>query len=186
MEDQQIVQLYFDREERAIPETAKKYGRYFMTIARNILGNGEDAEECVNDTYLQAWNTIPPNRPQMLSAFLGKIVRNLAFNKYKYNTADKRGKGELPLVLQELAGCIPSAEDVAKTYEKKELTQMINEFLAALPEEKRRLFVRRYWYTDSVNDIARHYGMSPAAVSMSLKRLREKLHHFLKERRYEL
>lgn len=106
MDDAKIVQLYLDRDERAIPITADKYGKYCTSIANNILGNIEDAKECVNDTYYNTWNSIPPHRPKMLSTFLGKITRNLAFNRYKHNTAEKRGSGEMPAVLDELADCV--------------------------------------------------------------------------------
>ena len=104
MDDAQIVQLYWDRNEQAIHATSDKYGNYCASIAKNILGNQEDAEECVNDTYLNAWNAMPPHRPSILSTFLGKITRNLSFNRYKHNTANKRGGGELPVVLEELSG----------------------------------------------------------------------------------
>ena len=112
MNDAKIVQLYLVRDEQAIPETANKYGNYCTSIAKNILSNQEDAEECVNDTYLNTWNAIPPHKPKMLSTFLGKIVRNLAFNRYKHNTADKRGGGEIALVLDELASCVSGNDDV--------------------------------------------------------------------------
>ena len=112
MDDEKIVQLYWNRDEQAIPATAQKYGNYCTSIAKNILGNLEDAEECVNDTYLNAWNSMPPHRPGVLSTFLGKIVRNLSFNRYKYNTADKRGGGELPLVLDELSDLVSGKDDV--------------------------------------------------------------------------
>jgi len=186
MDDAKIVQLYLARNEQAIPATAEKYGAYCASIAMNILGNYEDAEECVNDTYLNTWNAIPPHRPQMLSTFLGKIVRNLAFNRYKHNTADKRGGGELPAVLDELADCVSGNEDVEQTYKRKELVAAINMFLSTLPAEKRSIFVCRYWYTDSVGDIAARYGMTRSAVSMMLKRLRAQLHNYLAERGYEL
>ena len=186
MDDAEIVQLYIDREEQAIPETASKYGRYCTSIAKNILGSYEDAEECVNDTYLNTWNAIPPHRPKMLATFLGKIVRNLAFDRYKYNSADKRGGGELPLVLDELAGCVSGKDDVEQAFERKELVTAINDFLGTLPEEKRNIFVCRYWYTDSIADIAARCGMTYPAVSMMLNRLRTKLHNYLIERGYEL
>ena len=186
MDDAKIVQLYFDRDEQAIPATADKYGNYCTSIAENILGNHEDAEECVNDTYLNTWNAIPPHRPQMLSTFLGKIVRNLAFNRYKHNTADKRGGGELSAVLDELVGCVSGNEDVEQAYEYKELVAAINDFLSALPAEKRNIFVCRYWYTDSISDIAARYDMTYATVSMMLNRLRTKLHNYLIERGYRL
>lgn len=186
MDDAKIVQMYFDRDEQAIPATADKYGSYCTSIATNILGNHEDAEECVNDTYLNTWNAIPPNRPKMLATFLGKIVRNLAFNRYKYNTADKRGGGEITLVLDELASCVSGKDDVEQTYQHKELVNAINDFLDTLPAEKRNIFVCRYWYTDSISDIAARYGMPYAAMSMTLNRLRTKLHNYLVERGWEL
>ena len=185
MDDEKIIQLYFDRDEQAIPATAEKYGNYCTAIAKNILGSPLDAEECVNDTYLKTWDAIPPHRPQVLSAFLGKIVRNLAFNRHKHNTADKRGGGELMAVLDELADCVPGKDDIAKAYEYKELTAAINAFLKTLPAQKRNVFVCRYWYTDSIADIAARHGMSYASVSMMLNRLRIKLHNYLTERGFE-
>lgn len=186
MDDAKIVQLYFNRDERAIPATTDKYGNYCTSIAKNILGNYEDAEECVNDTYLNTWNAIPPHRPKMLSTFLGKIVRNLAFNKYKHNTADKRGGGEITAVLDELADCVSGIENVEQSYEYKELVRAINDFLGTLPAHKRNIFVCRYWYTDSISDIAARYDMTHSAVSMMLNRLRTKLHNYLTKRGYEL
>ena len=186
MDDVKIVQMYFDRDEQAIPATADKYGNYCTSIANNILGNHEDAEECVNDTYLNTWSAIPPHRPKMLSTFLGKIVRNLAFNRYKHNTADKRGGGEITAVLDELAGCVSGNEDTEQAYEYKELVGAINDFLSTLPAHKRNIFVCRYWYTDSISDIAARFDMTYSAVSMMLNRLRAKLHNYLIERGYEL
>ncbi len=186
MEDEQILQLYFDRDEEAIPATAEKYGNYCTTIARNILATYEDAEECVNDTYLQTWNAIPPHRPNILSAFLGKITRNLAFNRYKHSTADKRGGGELPLVLEELAGCVSGREDVEQAFDYKILVESINGFLATLSDEKRNIFVCRYFYTDSIEDLAKAYGMTYSGVSMTLSRLRTKLRTYLIKRGYDL
>ena len=185
MDDEKIVQLYLDRDEQAIPTTADKYGNYCISIANNILGNHEDAEECVNDTYLNTWNSIPPHRPKMLSTYLGKIVRNLAFNRYKYNTADKRGGSQMPVILDELAGCVSGNDDVAQTYEFHELVAAINHFLSTLPPEKRNIFVCRYWYADSVSHIATRFGMTSASVSMTLNRLRAKLRAYLTERGYE-
>ena len=186
MDDVKIVQMYFDRDEQAIPATADKYGNYCTSIAINILGNHEDAEECVNDTYLNTWSAIPPHRPKMLSTFLGKIVRNLAFNRYKHNTADKRGGGEITAVLDELADCVSGNDSVEQAYEHKELVAAINDFLGTLPAEKRNIFVCRYWYTDSISDIAARYHMTYAAASMELNRLRNKLHNYLIKRGYEL
>ncbi len=186
MDDAKIVQLYFERNEQAIQETADKYGNYCISIAKNILGNNEDAEECVNDTYLNTWNSIPPHKPKMLSTFLGKIVRNLAFNRYKHNHADKRGGGELPLVLDELAECVSDNDGITDAYVMKELVSTINEFLSTLAEDKRSIFIRRYWYTESIIDIAKSHGMESAAVSMTLSRIRSKLHNYLIERGYDI
>lgn len=186
MDDEKIVQLYLERDEQAIPETANKYGNYCSSIANNILGNREDVEECVNDTYFNTWNAIPPHRPKMLATFLGKIVRNLSFNKYKHNTAEKRGGKEVNLVLEELENCVSGKDEVEKAYEYHELVADINIFLSDLPVEKRNIFVCRYWYADSISDIAGRYHMSNAAVSMILNRLRNRLHNYLVKRGYEL
>ncbi len=186
MDDEKIVQLYFERDEQAIQETANKYGNYCTSIAKNILGNSVDAVECVNDTYLNTWNSIPPHKPKMLSTFLGKIVRNLAFNRYKYNHADKRGGGELPLVLDELAECVSGSDNTEDAYLMKELVSTINKFLSTLPEVNRNVFIRRYWHTESIVDIAKRYGIESTAVSMMLKRTRAKLHNYLIERGYNI
>ena len=186
MDDEKIVQLYLERNEQAIPETASKYGNYCTSIANNILGNKEDAEECVNDTYFNTWNGIPPHKPKILSTFLGKIVRNLAFNKYKYYTAEKRGGGEITLVLDELANCVSAKDDVEQAYEYHELVSGINDFLNELPERKRNIFVCRYWYADSISVIAKRYNMSNTAVSMMLNRLRSGLRDYLVKKGYEL
>lgn len=186
MEDEAIVQLYWDRNEQAIPATAEKYGSYCTTIARNILGSREDAEECVNDTYLHAWNAMPPHRPQVLSTFLGKITRNLSFNRHRHNTAEKRGGGAVPAVLEELSELVSGQDDVEQVLDRKELIEAIDAFLAALPQVKRSIFVRRYWYTDSIPEIAFRHGMKEGTVSMTLSRLRRKLHDHLSERGFEL
>lgn len=186
MDDEKIVALYWNRDESAIPVTAKKYGGYCTAIARNILGNREDAEECVNDTYLCAWNSMPPHKPGVLATFLGKLTRNLSFNRYKYNTADKRGGGELPVVLDELSELVSGQEDVEQSILHQELVKELNGFLETLPGQKRDILVRRYWYTDSVAEIAKRYGMRPDTVSMTLNRLRKKLHAYLSERSLEL
>ena len=175
MEDLQIVELYWARSADAIPATAEKYGGYCAAIARNILGNAQDAEECVNDTWLGAWNSMPPHRPHALAAFLGKITRNLSFNRYKQNRADKRGGGELPLVLDELAECVSGRDSVEGELDKKELVRAIDAFLQRLTPEKRRIFVCRYWYADSVGSIAARTGMTESHVSMTLTRLRRSL-----------
>lgn len=187
MDDAKIVQLYLDRNEQAIPATANKYGTYCTSIAENILGNHEDAEECVNDTYLSAWNSIPPHRPSSLSAFLGKIVRNLSIKRYRYNTADKRGGGQAAVVLDEIAELVSDADDsVAQEVERRELIKAIDTFLGTQSAEKRGIFVRRYWYFDSISDIAARFEMTENNVSVTLKRVRFKLNNYLLERGFEL
>lgn len=181
LEDHNIVDLYWFRDENAISETDKKYGSYCNTIANNILYNLEDSKECVNDTYLKTWNSIPPTRPKILKAFLGKITRNLALNIYKSKNCQKR-KGEVPLVLDELKECIPSQNDIDTEMEEKYLTKYINEFLKSLPREKRIIVVQRYWYLYSIKDIAEKNNLSQSNVKMTLSRFRTKLKEFLEER----
>ena len=186
MDDEKIVQLYFDRNEEAISVTADKYGNYCTSIANNILGNIETAKECVNDTYYNTWNSIPPYRPRVLSAFLGKITRNLAFNRYKHDTADKRGNGELPAVLDELSDLVSCNDNVEQIYDYKMLVENINEFLGKLPTVKRNIFICRYWYAYSVDNIAKRYGKTVSAVTMILSRLRKQLQDYLIERGHKL
>ena len=185
MEDSRIVQLYWDRDQEAIPATSEKYGNYCGAIAWNILGNREDAEECVNDTWLRAWNAMPPHRPSLLSTFLGKITRNLAFDRFSFLRAEKRGGGELPSVLEELGECVSNTDDLEQTVDERELARAITDFLAALPAAKRNVFIRRYWYTEPISAIGRRYGMGDGAVSMTLSRLRQKLRIHLMERGFE-
>ncbi len=186
MDDARIVQLYWDRDEQAIPATADKYGRYCTSIAKNILENKEDAEECVNDTYLRAWNSMPPHRPGILSAFLGKITRNLSLNKYKHNTADKRGGEEATVVLDELLDLVSDTDSVEQEIDCQELINTINIFLSTLSAEKRGIFIRRYWYFDSVSEIASRFGMTKNNISVTLNRIRIKLHDYLLKRGFEL
>ena len=186
MDDVKIVQLYWDRNEQAIPVTANKYGNYCTSIAINILGNREDAEECVNDTYMNAWNSMPLHRPNILSTFLGKIVRNLSIKRYKHNTADKRGGGQATVVLDEIAEFVSDTDSVEKEIDHRELVKAIDSFLDRLPTDKRSIFVCRYWYFDSVSDIANRFGMTENNVSVTLNRLRLKLHNYLLERGFEL
>ena len=186
MDDAKIVQLYWDRDEQAIPVTANKYGNYCTSIAINILGNREDAEECVNDTYMNAWNSMPPHRPNILSTFLGKIVRNLSIKRYKHNTADKRGGGQATVVLDEIAEFVSDTDSVEKEIDHRELVKAIDSFLDRLPSDKKSIFVCRYWYFDSISDIAIRFGMTENNVSVTLNRLRLKLHNYLLERGFEL
>lgn len=186
MEDRKIVQLYWDRMPEAIPATSEKYGGFCARIARNILESREDAEECVNDTYLRAWNSMPPHRPEALAAFLGKITRNLSFNRYRYDHAGKRGGGQIPAVLDELAEVVSDTHDVEREIDRRELIRAVNAFLDSLPREKRRLFVRRYWYSESIAAIARELHMTENHVSVTLNRLRGKLRGYLEKEGFEL
>lgn len=186
MDDAAIVRLYWERDEQAIPATAEKYGGYCTAIAKNILGSHEDAEECVNDTYWKAWNAIPPHKPAILSAFLGRITRNLALNRYRHDTAEKRGGSRAAAVLDEIAELVSDTDSAEREAERRELIAALNAFLGALPAEKRRLFVRRYWYFDDVSAIAARFGMTENNVSVTLGRLRRKLRRFLSERGFAL
>lgn len=181
MEDEKILDLYWARSESAIKETDIKYGPYCRTISMNILHSAEDAEECVNDTWLNAWNAIPPKRPGKFAAFLGKITRNLSLNRFKRSHAEKRGMGQTPLVLAELEGCIASTQTVEQASDEKLLTESIDRFLEGLPPMKRKVFVRRYWYLSPIGEIARQYGMSESKVTSLLFRLRGQLKSHLEK-----
>ena len=181
MEDSQIVELYWQKNANAISETADKYGMYCFTIADNILHSAEDSEECVNDTWLRAWNAIPPQKPDVLRIFLARITRNLAFNRFNARNAQKRGGGEIALVLDELGECLGGA-DTEAAYEAKELRQCIRRFVRSLPEREGNVLVRRYFFAESAADIAKRYGLTENNVMVILSRTRRKLKaHLLKE-----
>ena len=186
MDDRQIINLFNERSEAAISETAAKYGKYCHAIAYNILYNEEDTEECVNDTYLKAWETIPPQEPNILSAFLGKITRNLAISKYRYYNSKKRGNGQVTLALEELAECIPSQSSTEQAVSDKLLVEAINRFLEELSLEKRKVFLQRYWYLHSVSEIAKEFSISESKVKMILLRVRGKLKQFLEKEGYSI
>ena len=179
LEDSKIIDLYWARKEQALAETDAKYGSYCRAIARNILRNFEDTEECVSDTWLHAWNSMPPQRPGILSAFLGRITRNLSFDRCKYQQAAKRGGGTLPLALDELGECIPASGRVEHALEQKELAAAIDRFLRTLPERECSMFLRRYWYVDSVQSIAARYAIKENTAKSILFRTREKLRRYL-------
>ena len=181
MEDNQIIELYFRRDESALMETANKYGTFCLRIAMNVVNVREDAEECVNDTYHTAWNQIPPTRPDSFKAFLGRIVRNFAISKYRALHAKKRFNG-LEVMLSELGDCVPATESVEQEMEAKELTEYINSWLADLKQEDRMLFVRRYWYGDEVKTLARKCGVSGTQMTQRMLRLRRKLKEYLTEK----
>lgn len=175
MEDNQILELYWKRQETAITRTAEKYGRFCQAISYNILHNREDAEECVNDTWLNAWNSMPPHYPNRLSAYLGKLTRNLSINRFRSYGAEKRGGGQAALALSELADCVPAAGGVEEAVEEMVLVDAIEMFLYGLAEQKRNIFIRRYWYLTPVKELARIYGMSEGRVTSMLFRMRREL-----------
>lgn len=179
MDDNLIIDLYWARSERAISETADKYGKYCHYIAYNILYNDEDSEECVNDTYLKVWDMIPPRRPERFPAFLGKITRNLALDRYKYNSREKRGNGQAPFVLDEFAECVPAVDNTEHIPDELALADCLDRFLAGLPGETRGVFLRRYWFFSSVKEIAADFSMSESKVKMILLRSRNKLKQLL-------
>ena len=175
MEDAGIVELYWSRSESAITETMAKYGKYCYSIAFNILSDDGDARESVNDTYLEAWNSIPPHRPAVLSTFLRKLTRRLSIDRWRAKTAGKRGGGEIALALEELRDCIPSAEDVELRIEAAELGELIDRFVRALPAAERRVFICKYWYLDPIPAISRRFGFSVSRVKSMLLRTRRTL-----------
>ena len=183
MEDTAIIDLYWKRDEQAIVETDQKYGKYCHTVAYNVLNDVEDSRECVNDTWLRAWNSMPPKRPSILRAFLAKITRNLAFDRYRARSAAKRGNGTMEAVLDELAECADTSGnwDAVEAYEAKELGEAIGRFARELPDKEVRLFVRRYFFSEATSDIARRYQMTENNVTGSLSRIRKKLRKYLTE-----
>ena len=175
MEDLQIIELYWQRDEEAIVQSETKYGGYCRAIARQILPVTGDVEECLSDTWLAAWRAIPPQRPQVLRTFFGRLSRNLAINKSVLEHAQKRGGGEVPLALEELKECISAKDSVEAQAEVAELGQLIDRFLRTLPQQECSLFLRRYWYVESLEEIARRYGLRKNTVKTCLFRTRNKL-----------
>lgn len=186
MEDKDIVSLYFERNDNAITETSVKYRAYCMTVAVNILENSQDAEECVNDALHKVWNSIPPASPENLRTYIGKIVRNLSFDRFRKSTAKKRGKGEIAAVLDELSEIVSGKNTPETEVDRKELTKEINGYLNSITKEKRSIFVMRYWYSLPVSEIAKRTKKTETNVSVILNRLRNSLKTYLNERGYEL
>ena len=179
MEDSRIIALYFERDESALAETQQKYSHYLYRIAHNVLHNEQDAQECVNDAYLRAWNAIPPHRPSRLSTYLGKIVRHLALDRYAALTADKRGGGTQAAILEEWRDALPNvdgdpADDMA-------VRDALSRFLRQLPADKRRVFIRRYWYGDPITAIAAESHATESRIKMMLSRTRDELKTFLEK-----
>ncbi|MBE6901574.1 MAG: RNA polymerase sigma factor [Ruminococcaceae bacterium] len=183
MDDNEIIGLYFQRSEAAIAESSRKYSGYCGAIARNILHSAEDAEECVNDTWAKAWDSIPPSRPGRLSVFLGKITRGLAIDRYRRSGAQKRGSGEVALCLDELAECVSDCSSIAEDYILKDA---LERFLRGLKADSAELFILRYWYMQPIKDIARSHSMSEAALKMKLHRIRAALKEFLETEGIEI
>ena len=180
MSDEEIIDLYWRRQEKAIYETDKKYGRYCNTISFNILQNNEETKECVNDTYLKVWNNIPPQRPNVLKAYIGKIARNLAINLYERKKAKKRDY-TLEVALEELNECVLANDSVEKEIDYNELIDALNNFLSKLPQEKRKIFIERYWYLYSIKEISLKNEISESNVKTILLRIRNQLKNYLEE-----
>lgn len=179
MDDASIVDLYWARSDNAIKETASKYGKYCYAIANNILFNSEDADESVNDTYWGAWNSMPPHRPSVLSSFLGKITRRISLNKWRDRHRERRGGGEVSIVLDELEDCLPSDYNLEEEILAAEMGMAINSFLIKLPDAERRVFICRYWYLDPISAICKQFGFSESKVKSMLHRTRSKLSLYL-------
>lgn len=180
MRDEEIINLYWERQEKAIYETDKKYGGYCNTISFNILQNSEEAKECVNDTYLKTWNSIPPQKPNILKVYLGRIARNLAINQYERKKAKKRDY-TLEIALEELNECISSNNNVEQEIDYKELVNILNIFLSEISQDKRKIFLERYWYLYSIREISSNNKISESNVKTTLLRLRNQLKNYLKE-----
>ncbi len=181
MEDAAIVDLYWQRSDDAVPVTICKYGGYCRAIATNILSNPEDAEECVNDTWLKAWNSMPDNRPTLLGAYLGKLTRWLSLSRLRERGRLKRGGGETSLALDELAEVVSDGSDIQRELEIRELNAAVRVFLKSLEETEREVFLSRYWFLLPVKEIAARFGFSPNKISTMLHRTRRKLQTYLKE-----
>ena len=179
MDDEKIIALYWARQEKAISETKRKYGRYCYSIAYRVLRNKQDAEECENDTYLNVWNLIPPTKPTVFSTFLGIITRRISLDRFRKYYAEKRGSGETALSLDELEECISNGKTLDEEIEEKMLAGAISDFLRTLSETEASVFIHRYWHFRSVAEIAKSYAFSESKVKMMLKRTREKLRLYL-------
>lgn len=181
MDDREIIDLYWERSEKALTATIEKYGNYCRSIAYNILHNYEDVEECINDTCLRAWDAMPPERPDCLSAYLGKITRNLALNRVKYYEAKRRGWSQTEKALEELMECIPTTMDVEQQFSETLVIKALEDFLMEQPKEQRNIFVRRYWYMMPIKEIAEAYGISESKAMSLLYRMRKKLKKYLEK-----
>ena len=183
MEDREILTLLFARSEQALAALAAKFGHRLQRLAANILPTAQDAEEAVSDTYMAAWNTIPPRRPNFLNAFLGKLTRHISIDRWRKSSAKKRGGGEIILALDELENCV-DVHNTENTFERKELTRVLDQFLSSLPETERNVFLCRYWYMDPIQAISEYSGFTQSKVASMLHRTRGKLRKRLSEEGY--
>lgn len=181
MEDEKIIELYWQRDEEALRQTNQKYGSFCYYVAHNILKDDEDSKECVNDTWFKTWTVIPPKRPEYFQAFLGKITRNLSLDRYRKNHASKRGGGSMDVIYEELKECIADRTCEEARTDTIAITDALGKFLKEISKDARIIFVRRYWYADSVAQIAERYGMSESKVKSSLMRSRNRLKAFLEK-----
>ena len=181
MEDFEIIELYFKKDETAIKKTSEKYGAYCKAVAENILKNPEDSEECFSSALLSLWNSIPPEKPENLKMFLAKITRNIAINNLKAKFAEKRGGKEGFAAFDELSECVPTKNNVEESFDEKELEKTINNFVKNLPEKERNVFIRRYFFFENPKEIGERYGFSQNRVSVILHRTRKKLLEHLKK-----
>ena len=181
MEDSLIIELFFDRDEQALVHTRENYSGYCRCIAGNILGSSEDTDEVLNDTWLAAWNSIPPHKPQCLRTYLARLARNISLNRIRNDKAAKRGGKETRVIFDEIEDWLSSSQDVEQEISHKELTEAINAFLDSVSEAERRVFVSRYWYMRSVSDIAREYSFSESKVKSMLFRMRKRLYERLEK-----
>ena len=181
MDDESIIELFFERSEKAIDETAEKYGALCSKIAVNILGDSGESEEAVNDTWLKAWKTIPPAKPKSLGAYLSVLTRNISLDRYRKKKAAKRIDDTLVSTLDEIAQMLPAEINIERHAEQRQLIERINFFLKKLPKGQRIIFVRRYFYLDSIREIAQRYGFTESNVTVTLTRLRKKLAAFLEK-----
>lgn len=185
MEDEQIIDLYFERNEQAIFETNRKYGGYCYCVADAVLNSREDSEEVVSDTWHQAWKSMPPQRPNVLKMYLAKITRNLAFSAYRSRTAAKRGGGELEVALEELEGCLSDVKTPEQQLDFQELVASVRHFLDTIPEREQNIFIRRYFFVEKTAAIASRYGLRQNNVQQILSRTRRKLKSYLIQEGYE-
>lgn len=186
MDDRQIIELFWNRSEKAILETQLKYGRYCHYISYNILHNDEDADECVNDTLIKVWNTIPPNKPNCFKAFLAKIIRNVSLDRSEKYHAQKRGSGEIALVLNELQECLPQTDNTSAVADELTLRDILNTFLRSLNVDTRKIFIRRYWYLSTIKEISSDFGFNESRVKMSLLRTRNQLKTILEKEGFKI